>query len=47
MGSPKQNEMYPPKKPALSTTQNERFDRYMKLAAVALQQSKATQQKRD
>jgi hypothetical protein len=44
---PKKNEVYPPKKPALSTTQNERFDRYMKLAAVALQQNKPTQLKRD
>jgi hypothetical protein len=36
MGSLKDNQNYPPKKPPLSTSQNERFERYMKLAAVAL-----------
>jgi hypothetical protein len=30
------SEIYPPKKPPLSTTQNDRLSRYMELAAQAL-----------
>jgi hypothetical protein len=47
MGSLKNNQNYPPKKPPLSSSQNERFERYMKLAAVALHPAKSQLAKKD
>jgi hypothetical protein len=47
MGSRNDNQSYPPKKPPLSTSQNERFERYMKLAAVALHPAKPRLAKKD
>jgi hypothetical protein len=47
MGSHNGIDSYPPKKPPLSTSQSERLDRYMKLAAVALHPAKPTSVRRE